>query len=187
MCAVAAAGGEAELLGAESEGLSPVSEVLLRSGCRIEKTDRGIYLCRKGRLSSCGDPVRTGPHPCFPTDAQPLVSSVMASARGTTVFEENMFENRFAHMKELSRMGAKIDLRGKYAVVEGVERLSGRTVVSHDLRGGAALVVAGLGAQGETRILDAGYIDRGYENIEKTLTNLGADAERVRIEADKVE
>lgn len=84
-------------------------------------------------------------------------------------------------------MGAKIDLRGKYAVVEGVERLSGRTVVSHDLRGGAALVVAGLGAQGETRILDAGYIDRGYENIEKTLTNLGADAERVRIEADKVE
>ncbi|MBQ1223180.1 MAG: UDP-N-acetylglucosamine 1-carboxyvinyltransferase, partial [Oscillospiraceae bacterium] len=143
---------------------------------------RGLYICRRGGLRSPERMVRTGPYPCFPTDAQPLVSAVFARAKGTSVFEENMFENRYAHMAELVRMGADITLNGKFAVVNGVESLEGKTVTSHDLRGGAALIVAGLCAEGETRVSDVGYIDRGYESIEGVLAKLGADIERVRSE-----
>ncbi|MBR4940492.1 MAG: UDP-N-acetylglucosamine 1-carboxyvinyltransferase [Clostridia bacterium] len=179
MCAVAAAGGEAELLGADIASVQCIADLLARSGCRVENGSEGIYICLKGRLRSPGGVIRTGPYPCFPTDAQPLLSAVLTRASGTTVFEENMFENRYSHMNELSRMGADVRVEGKFAVINGVDKLTGRTVTSHDLRGGAALVVAGLGAEGETRILDVGYIDRGYEAIEKTLASLGADARRV--------
>lgn len=178
LCAVASAGGEAELINTPADYLASVSGVLSRAGCRIAGTEKGIYVCRKGRLRAPGEVIRTGPFPCFPTDAQPLVSSVLATAAGTTVVEENMFENRFSHLTELCRMGADVKLRGKYAVINGVDCLDGRTVTSHDLRGGAALVVAGLSARGETAVLDMGYIDRGYENIVETLRSLGADVER---------
>ena len=182
MCAVASAGGEAELLNVEQSSFGAVTEVLGLAGCLIGPTEKGLYLCNKGRLRSPERMIRTGPYPCFPTDAQPLVSAVLTRARGTSVFEENMFENRYAHMAELVRMGADITLNGKFAVVRGVESLEGRTVTSHDLRGGAALIVAGLCAEGETRVLDVGYIDRGYESIEGVLSGLGADIERVRSE-----
>ena len=182
MCAVATAGGEAELLNVGQGGSDAVTDILSLAGCQTEPTDRGLYICRRGGLKSPGRMIRTGPYPCFPTDAQPLVSAVMTRARGTSVFEENMFEKRFTHMAELRRMGADVTLNGKFAVINGVGELEGRTVTSHDLRGGAALVVAGLGARGDTRVLDVGYIDRGYENIEGVLAGLGADIERIRTE-----
>ncbi len=179
MCAVASAGGEAEILGADVKSVDSIGEILLRAGCQIEASDTGIYICSKAGLKSPGGVIRTGPYPCFPTDAQPLVSAVMTRARGTTVFEENMFENRFSHMPELVRMGADVSLQGKFAVINGVSGLVGRAVTSHDLRGGAALVIAGLGAEGETRVLDVGYIDRGYECMERSLEALGAKISRV--------
>ncbi|MBR6772031.1 MAG: UDP-N-acetylglucosamine 1-carboxyvinyltransferase [Clostridia bacterium] len=182
MCAVAAAGGEAELLGVCRESFEAVSDVLLDAGCQIEPTDKGLYICRRGGLRSPQRTVRTGPYPCFPTDAQPIVSAVLTRARGISVFEENMFEKRFTHMAELCRMGADVALNGKFAVIKGVGKLEGRTVTSHDLRGGAALIVAGLCAEGETRVLDVGYIDRGYESIESALSGLGAEIVRSKDE-----
>lgn len=178
LCAVASAGGEAELLGVEPGSLQSVCRVLSNCGCEIAPTERGLYVSCRDRLCAPGEVIRTGPYPCFPTDAQPLVSAVLTVARGTTVVEENVFENRFTHLGELCRMGADVKLSGKYAVINGVSELRGETVCSHDLRGGAALVVAGLGAQGETRVTDMGFVDRGYESIEGSLCALGAEVFR---------
>ena len=177
MCAVASAGGEAELLGVNKT--DTVGDVLSLAGCIIEPTDNGVYVCRKYGLKAPERMIRTGPYPCFPTDAQPLVSSVLTRARGTSVFEENMFEMRFAHMEELVRMGADVKLNGKFAVINGVDKLAGKTVSSHDLRGGAALIVAGLAAEGETEVQNIEYVDRGYECIEGALRGLGAEISRV--------
>ena len=119
------------------------------------------------------------PYPGFPTDAQPPVMAMLTLALGTSIFVENMFENRYKHVGELLRLGANIKVEGRVAVVEGTSRLTGASVEAADLRGGAALVVAGLAAHGVTTVSGVRHIDRGYESIEKNLSILGADVSRV--------
>ena len=114
------------------------------------------------------------PYPGFPTDMQSIFSSVLATAKGTSIVVENIFENRYKYMNELKRMGAKITIEGKTAVIKGVRKLSGTTVNSTDLRGGAALVTAALGARGKTTVQNIEYILRGYEKLDIKLQNLGA-------------
>ena len=157
--------------------LRPVLPCFAEAGCGIEVSGRSIRLTspkRLGRIKS----VRTMFYPGFPTDSQPTTMAMAATARGTSVFVETIFESRFNHAAELIRMGAKIKVEGKVAVVEGVKSLSGAAVEAGDLRGGAALVVAALAAEGETVISGVHHIDRGYEKIESALSSIGADIER---------
>ena len=124
-------------------------------------------------------PVQTAPYPGFPTDAQAVLMAALLRSRGATVFEENIFENRYRHVDELIRMGASIRVSGRVAVVTGVERLHSAPVRCTDLRGGAAMCVAALAAEGETRVSQICHIDRGYEDLARDLRALGADAVRV--------
>ena len=124
--------------------------------------------------------IRTMPYPGFPTDAQAPIMAMLTVAQGTSVIIENIFESRFKHVSDLVRMGAKIKIEGKIALIDGVKELYGTTVTASDLRGGAALVVAGLAAKGSTVIGNVSHIDRGYEKIEESFKNLGADIKRVK-------
>ena len=178
LTAVAAAGGEAELLGTDYRQLSTVTDVLTEAGCRIRSGSDSIHICREAPLRGVR-PIRTAPYPGFPTDAQPPVMAALCRGTGTTVFVENMFESRYRHVDELSRMGADIRVEGKVAVVCGVERLHGAALQAADLRGGAALVVAALGAEGRSEITGLHHMDRGYYGLEDTLRGLGADIVRV--------
>ena len=178
LTAVAAAGGEAELLGTDYRQLSTVTAVLTEAGCRIRSGSDSIHICREAPLRGVR-PIRTAPYPGFPTDAQPPVMAALCQGTGTTVFVENMFESRYRHVDELSRMGADIRVEGKVAVVCGVERLQGAALQAADLRGGAALVVAALGAEGRSEITGLHHMDRGYYGLEDTLRVLGADIVRV--------
>lgn len=178
LTAVAAAGGEAELLGTDYRQLSTVTAVLTEAGCRIRSGSDSIHICREAPLRGVR-PIRTAPYPSFPTDAQPPVMAALCRGTGTTVFVENMFESRYRHVDELSRMGADIRVEGKVAVVCGVERLHGAALQAADLRGGAALVVAALGAEGRSEITGLHHMDRGYYGLEDTLRGLGADIVRV--------
>jgi UDP-N-acetylglucosamine 1-carboxyvinyltransferase len=123
--------------------------------------------------------IRTMPYPGFPTDAQALLMTAASVADGTTVFIENIFENRYRCCSELARMGADIKTEGRFAVVQGVKSLYGAQVQASDLRGAAALVIAGLCAQGKTTLGGTEYLDRGYENLELTLSELGAEVKRI--------
>ena len=178
LTAVAAAGGEAELLGTDYRQLSTVTAVLTEAGCRIRSGSDSIHICREAPLRGVR-PIRTAPYPGFPTVAQPPVMAALCQGTGTTVFVENMFESRYRHVDELSRMGADIRVEGKVAVVCGVERLHGAALQAADLRGGAALVVAALGAEGRSEITGLHHMDRGYYGLEDTLRGLGADIVRV--------
>ncbi|MBQ5973731.1 MAG: UDP-N-acetylglucosamine 1-carboxyvinyltransferase, partial [Oscillospiraceae bacterium] len=143
LCAAAAARGEIELTGCRAEPIRAVTEELSRGGCRIRETDRGLFLSARRRFQAGGPLIRTGPYPCFPTDVQPMMLSVLATAEGCAAVEETVFENRFAHAAELRRLGADVETEGRVAVVRGVETLRGTDVAAQDLRGGAALVLAG--------------------------------------------
>ena len=178
LTAVAAAGGETELLGTDYRQLSTVTAVLTEAGCRIRSGSDSIHICREAPLRGVR-PIRTAPYPGFPTDAQPPVMAALCQGTGTTVFVENMFESRYRHVDELSRMGADIRVEGKVAVVCGVERLHGAALQAADLRGGAALVVAALGAEGHSEITGLHHMDRGYYGLEDMLRGLGADIVRV--------
>ncbi len=123
--------------------------------------------------------LQTRPHPGFPTDMQAQMLAAACAAEGTSVIVENVFENRLSHVADLCRMGAKIRVSGRTAVVSGVERLHGARVTARDLRGGAALVIAALGAQGESVVENVSLIDRGYARLENTLAGLGAKIERI--------
>ena len=177
LCACASAGGEVYLRGARERHLATVADALRQAGCTVAGDGEGIA-CRCRRRLRAVRPVRTAPYPGFHTDAQAVLMAAMLKSRGTTVFEENIFENRYRHVDELTRMGAEIRVAGRVAVVTGVERLSGAAVRCTDLRGGAALCVAALAADGETRIFETAHIDRGYEDIVRDLRALGADAVR---------
>ena len=178
LSAVAAAGGEAEILGTDYRQLSTVTAILTEAGCRVRSGEQRILLRREDPLQGVR-PIRTAPYPGFPTDAQPPVMAALCKGRGTTVFVENMFESRYRHVDELCRMGARIRVEGRVAVVCGVERLHGARLMAADLRGGAALVVAALGAEGESRIEGLSHIDRGYYGLEETLSGLGACIHRL--------
>ena len=172
LAAVAAAGGEVELRQVDYRHLSTVTGALHEAGCRIHSTGDAILLRSSGDLQAIR-PVRTAPYPGFPTDAQAVLMAALLKSRGTTVFVENIFENRYRHVDELVRMGADIRVEGRVAVVCGVERLQGAAVEATDLRGGAALVVAALSAQGESRIGSIRHIQRGYEDIVRDIRALG--------------
>ncbi|MCH5324526.1 MAG: UDP-N-acetylglucosamine 1-carboxyvinyltransferase [Eubacterium sp.] len=178
LCCAACAGGELVLSGVNAEHLGVVIPLMQTMGCRIYTFGRdSIYINVRGRLKAPLT-IRTMPYPGFPTDAQALIMAACTCADGITVFVENIFENRYRHVSELLRMGCSIKVEGKVAIVQGVKRLSGTELVATDLRGGAALVAAALGAEGVSVISEIHHIDRGYENIEQALRSVGADIKR---------
>lgn len=174
LSAVAGAGGEGTITGVDWRQLSTVTAALSEAGCKIQSESDSIHIYADKSLKGI-NPVRTAPYPGFPTDAQAVVMAAMCKASGTTVFVENMFDNRYRHVGELIRMGADIRVEGKVAVVYGVPELYGAEVRATDLRGGAALAVAGLAAEGETVLSGTHHIFRGYANLEKDLTALGGE------------
>lgn len=176
LCAVAATRGCALLKDVNPEDLSAVVSLLRDAGCDISVYDDSISIdCEKTERIKSIDSVRTMPYPGFPTDAGSPFVALMSLARGTTVFVETVFENRYKYVGELLRMGADIKTEGRVAVIDGVEKLFGTTVEAQDLRGGAALCVAAVAAEGTTVIDRAEYVLRGYEHIDKDLRDLGAD------------
>ena len=172
-------GGELILSGADITHIGAVIPVLKEMGCRVYSFGKdSIYIKAPERLKA-PHTVRTMPYPYFPTDAQAPLMATCTVADGTTVFVENIFDNRYRHVSELLRMGAKIKTEGRVAVVQGVRQLSAAELVSPDLRGGAALVIAALCAEGTSSIGGISHIDRGYEAIEKSLYSVGADIKRI--------
>lgn len=173
LAAAAAAGGDVFLRGIDYRHLSTVTGVLRQAGCTLSCQEDGIRLVSDGRLRAVS-PIRTAPYPGFPTDAQAVVMSALLRSSGTTVFVENIFESRYHHVPELVRMGADIRLEGRVAVVCGVDRLQAARVRAMDLRGGAALVIAGLQARGITTVEHLHHIRRGYSDLPGDLALLGA-------------
>ena len=176
---LAAAGGEMILKNACTTEMEPFISVLEQTGCSIYTSDDRIYIRSTGRLRAVRDRIRTMPHPGFPTDAQAVLMSALATADGTSVFEENIFDCRYRHTDALVKMGADIQVLGKVAVVKGVPELHGAEVNATDLRGGAAMITAALAAKGSTEISCISHIDRGYEKIEEAVRQLGGDMRRV--------
>ena len=176
LCAAAACGGEVTLTGVEPEHVGTVIQCLRDGGCAVRSAGRTITLLAPQRLGSMPT-VRTMPYPGFPTDSQAPLMAAACTAQGSVLFIETIFENRFRHAAELQRMGADIRISGRTALVTG-KQLHGARVRSTDLRGGAALVVAALAAQGESRVEDLTHIDRGYEHFAEKLTGLGAKIQR---------
>lgn len=176
LCAAAAAGGDVLLRGIQPEQVSTIISSLRDMGCGIISSQDSVRLRRDGLLKA-PRPVITKPYPGFPTDAQALLMSACLRAEGTSVFVENIFDNRYRHVDELRRLGADIRTEGRVAMVTGVKRLGGAPVTATDLRGGASLVIAGLCAQGETSVYDCGHILRGYDGLDTALRGLGAEIE----------
>lgn len=180
ICAVASATGKITLSNVDTSAFMSVLPVFESMGCDINDRKNILTISMSERPKAIRD-IRTMPYPGFPTDAQAPIMAVLTKARGTSVIVENIFESRFKHVPELMRMGAKIKIEGKVALIDGSENLYGAPVTAPDLRGGAALIIAGLGAAGETVIEGLSHIDRGYENIENNLSRLGADIKRIPI------
>lgn len=181
LCAAAAAGGEVRLQRARSSQLSTVTALLKEAGCQMRGGTETIVLRRDRRLRAVG-PVRTAPYPGFPTDAQAVLMAALLTASGSSVFEENIFSSRYRHVDEMTRMGGNIRVSGRVAVVTGVEKLHGARVCAADLRGGAALVLAALAAEGHSEVSAGEHIERGYEDFAGTLFALGASVIRVHDE-----
>jgi UDP-N-acetylglucosamine 1-carboxyvinyltransferase len=177
LVAAAATGGDVRLRDANPEILDAVIEKLREAGAQVETGGDWIRLCMSGELRTVG--VRTAPYPAFPTDMQAQIMTLNCVARGTALITETIFENRFMHVQELRRLGARIDVEGNTAVVTGVDHLDGAAVMATDLRASASLVIAGLVARGETTIDRVYHLDRGYESIEEKLSRLGARIRRV--------
>lgn len=170
-------GGNIVLLGAQANHMEAMLNVLRDMGCRI-KAQKGKIVLRAPKHLRSIHTLRTMPYPGFPTDIQSPFMALATVADGTSMFVENIFENRYKHVEELVRMGADIKVDGRVAVVRGVPKLSGAKVIARELRGGAALVVGALAAEGTTEIESIEYIDRGYETIETYLGGVGAKIER---------
>jgi UDP-N-acetylglucosamine 1-carboxyvinyltransferase len=178
LCAAAATGGEVRLTGSSAAYLDAVIDKLMDAGCEIVIEREAIRLKAPQRLTSVS--LRTAPYPAFPTDMQAQFMAINAVADGTAVIRETIFENRYMHAVELIRLGADIKIDGNTAVVKGVAKLDGATVMATDLRASASLVIAGLAAQGETRVDRIYHLDRGYEKLEQKLAALGARVSRVK-------
>ena len=178
LCAVAATGGEVVLRHGRADHLEAVIDKLREAGAVIEPGEGFIRVRSEGRLKA--QSFRTTEYPGFPTDMQAQFMALNCIAQGTSTVTETIFENRFMHVSELMRLGARIQIDGKVAVVEGVERLSGATVMATDLRASASLVIAGLVADGETIVDRIYHLDRGYDQMETKLRAIGADIERIR-------
>lgn len=176
LLATAITGGEIKLNKVCPEHISPILHKLQECGCRVETVKNTIYLKSNAKL--IGTEVKTMPYPGFPTDLQPLFTTFLTVCKGTSIVTENIFENRYKFTQELKRMGAKINIEGKTAIIKGVKRLHGANVESTDLRGGASLMIAGIAARGTTKIKKVEYILRGYENLDQKLNFLGANITR---------
>jgi UDP-N-acetylglucosamine 1-carboxyvinyltransferase len=177
LCAAAATGGEIRLTRTSAAYLDAVVDKLLDAGCEIVTERDSIRLKAPAKLKAVS--IRTAPYPAFPTDMQAQFMAINCVAEGSAVIRETIFENRFMHAVELIRLGADIRIDANNAVVTGVPRLDGATVMATDLRASASLVIAGLVAQGETLIERIYHLDRGYERIEEKLSRLGARVKRV--------
>ena len=178
LCAVAAAGGDVTLRHAAPDTLGAVLDKLREAGLAIETGPDWIRGAMRQRPHAVG--FRTYEYPAFPTDMQAQLMAMNCIAEGTAVIVENIFENRYMHVQELRRMGARIDIDGPTAVVTGVERLSGANVMATDLRASASLVIAGLAAEGDTVVERIYHLDRGYERMEDKLRAVGADIRRTK-------
>ncbi len=179
MAAVAAAGGEVLIKNVIPKHLDCITAKLVEMGVDVEEQDDAILLRRTGPMGRVN--VKTMPYPGFPTDMQPQIAAVLCVARGTSVLTEGVWDNRYRYVDEFRRMGAHIQVDGKVAVIEGVDHLTGAPVHACDLRAGAAMIIAGLAAQGVTEIDGIHHIERGYETIVEKLASLGADIQTVAI------
>jgi len=176
MAAAAATRGRVLVQGIIPKHMECITSQLIECGARIEEYDDAILVEAPERLQRCK--IKTMPYPGFPTDMQPQFGALLCTAEGASILSEGIFENRFRYMEQLTRMGAQLKVDGKVAVIEGVEQLRGAHVKAYDLRSGAAMIVAGLCAQGVTQIENIEYIDRGYEDIVGKMRGLGADIKR---------
>jgi UDP-N-acetylglucosamine 1-carboxyvinyltransferase len=175
-CAALITGGSLELVGARKETMPSILTGLSDAGAIVEDTPAGIRIGSDGGLKPLS--ISTAPFPAFPTDMQAQFMSMLTLAQGTSLLTETIFENRYMHVPELNRMGADIEVRGRSAVVRGVDRLIGAPVMATDLRASMSLVIAGLAAEGETEVHRVYHLDRGYERLEEKLQAVGADIER---------
>ena len=178
LAAAAVTGGTVRLLQADTSSLEGILDVFEQMHCSCSHTGDKICFSAGKRIHAVRS-LKTMPYPGFPTDVQAIVTAALCTADGTSVIEETIFENRFRHVDALVRMGADIQTAGRIAVIHGVRQLHGAPVSATDLRGGAALLVAGLGAQGETVLTEISHIDRGYDSPEKILRSVGADVVRI--------
>ena len=177
MAAALATGGDITLENVIPKHLESITAKVVEIGAKVEEFDESLRVVMNGRPKACN--VKTMPHPSFPTDMQPQITAVLSLAGGTSIVTEGVWENRFRYTEQLNLMGADIKIEGRAAVVKGVERLVGAPVAANDLRAGAALLIAGLAAQGVTEVENIEYTDRGYENVVEKLSALGADIRRV--------
>ncbi|MCH2096306.1 MAG: UDP-N-acetylglucosamine 1-carboxyvinyltransferase [Rhodobacteraceae bacterium] len=178
MIAPAIAGGEVELLGGDIALVETLTQKLQAAGVEVSQTNAGVLVSRpNGRIRAVD--VKTEIYPGFPTDLQAQMMALMCTAEGNSVLEETIFENRFMHAPELMRMGAQIEVQGGIAKVAGVAQLKGAPVMATDLRASVSLILAGLAAEGETRVNRVYHLDRGYENVEEKLSGVGAIIQRV--------
>ncbi len=177
--AAAATGGDVELIGGRLELIQAAADVLRGAGVTFTPTERGVRVSRTNAALT-GVDVMTEPYPGFPTDLQAQMMALLATAEGASMITETIFENRFMHVPELSRMGANINLHGGSAMVRGVANLTGAPVMATDLRASVSLVIAGLVARGETTVARVYHLDRGYERLEEKLSACGADIERLK-------
>lgn len=180
LAAAAVTGGNIRLKNAPAQEMVAILSKLEEMGCLITRKADELILRAPEKLRAFSQ-LQTQPHPGFPTDMQAQMMAIATLAQDTSVVVENVFENRFAHAGDLNRMGARIILNGRTAVIHGVESLDGLSVTARDLRGGAALAIAGLAARGETLVERADFIDRGYESLEKALCSLGGDVRRISL------
>ncbi|MDR2933255.1 MAG: UDP-N-acetylglucosamine 1-carboxyvinyltransferase [Oscillospiraceae bacterium] len=178
LCCAAITGGEVLLKSVVPEHMNAIFPMLEEAGCAVMVDQDSVFLRMTGRPKAI-KLVRTMPYPGFPTDAQSPLMALSCIATGTSVYVENIFESRYKHAAELARMGARINIEGRVAVVEGVETLHGATMVCTDLRGGAALVTAALAAEGMSEITHISHIERGYQDFDKNLASLGANIVKV--------
>ena len=179
MAAVAAAGGEVRVNNIIPKHMECITAKLLEMGVEVEEDGDSLIVRRNGPLQRTN--VKTMPYPGFPTDMQPQIAAVLCLAQGTSVLTESVWDNRYRYTNEFRRMGAKIQVDGKIAIIEGVEGLTGAPVEACDLRAGAAMIVAGLAARGTTEISNIKHIERGYEDIVGKLSGVGADIRIVEV------
>ena len=173
LCFIAATKGNGILENVNSSHITPIINKLEEAECKINIEKNQIKIVSPKRLKALD--IKTMPYPGFPTDMQSVFASMLTTAKGTSIMIENIFENRYKYTQELNKMGAKITVEGKSAVIRGTRKLYGANVKATDLRGGAALVLAGLIAKGTTKIDNIEYILRGYDNIDEKLNKLGAN------------
>lgn len=183
MAAVAGAGGDVLIKNVIPKHLEAITAKLREMGVTVTEYDESVRVQSTGKLNKCN--IKTMPHPGFPTDMQPQITTILTMASGTSIINESVWDSRYRYIDELTRMGAQISVDGRLAIVEGIERLKGAPVKAVDLRAGAAMLIAGLMAKGTTSIEDIVRIDRGYEFVVEKLSAVGADIKRITVPDSK--